>query len=415
MTDERKIIDQIDEQMAQLFRQRMAAAEKIALYKKECGLPVEDLAREKEMIERRCGQFEDERLRARYADFLRGVISVSKDYQSEIICGAKTPCHNIIIQRGSLSQAGTLLGICGSKVMIVTDSGVPEQYAATVAESLKGRATEVHIHTFEQGESSKNIDTYKGVLEALVEGGFTRGDSVVAVGGGVVGDLSGFAAATYMRGLRFYNVPTTLLSQLDSSIGGKTAIDFCGVKNIVGAFHMPCKVLIDSETLRTLPQRQLNSGLAEAIKMAATSDAGLFSIIENSTDLIADIDEIIRRSLIVKQAVVKADPREKGLRRVLNFGHTVGHAIEAAAGGEFLHGEAVAMGMLYFAEGDARSRILKVLQKYNLPTSHSIPAETLKALIAHDKKAAGDGVTVVKVSEIGSYRFEKVNIQDLAI
>lgn len=415
MTDERKIIDEIDSQMAGLFLKRMAAAERIALYKKECGLPVEDLVREKEMIERRCDQIEDERLKGHYADFLKGVISVSKDYQTEIICGAKTPGHNIIIQRSSLAQAGTLLGICGSKVMIVTDSGVPAQYAATVAESLKGRATDVIIHTFEQGEASKNIHTYKAVLEALVEGGFTRSDAVIAVGGGVVGDLAGYAAATYMRGLRFYNIPTTLLSQLDSSIGGKTAIDFCGVKNIVGAFHMPCKVLIDSDTLRTLPQRQLINGLAEAIKMAATSDAELFSIIENSTDLMADIDEIIRRSLNVKQAMVKADPREKGLRRVLNFGHTVGHAIEAAAGGEYLHGEAVALGMLCFAEGSARERILKVLQKYNLPTSHNIPTDTLKALIAHDKKASGDIITVVKVSETGSFSFEKVNIQDLAI
>ena len=415
MTDERKIIDEIDSQMAQLFLQRMAAVEKIALYKKECGLPVEDLAREKEMIERRCEAIGNESLKGRYAEFLKSVIGISKDYQSEIICGAKTPCHNIIIQRGSLAQAGTLLGICGSKVMIVTDSGVPAQYAATVAESLKGRATEVIIHTFEQGESSKNIDTYKEILEALVEGGFTRSDAVVAVGGGVVGDLTGFAAATFMRGLRFYNIPTTLLSQLDSSIGGKTAIDFCGVKNIVGAFHMPCKVLIDSDTLRTLPKRQVMSGLAEAIKMAATSDAALFSIIADSADLMADIDEIIRRSLNVKHAVVKADPREKGLRRVLNFGHTVGHAIEAAAGGEYLHGEAVALGMLYFAGDTARDRILKVLHKYNLPTSHTIPAETLRALIAHDKKASGEVVTVVKVDEIGSFRFEKVNIQDLVL
>ena len=149
--------------------------------------------------------------------------------------------------------------------------------------------------------------------------------------------------------------------------------------------------------------------------MAATGDASLFSLIENSGDLLADSDEIIRRSLNFKQAVVGADPKEKGLRRVLNFGHTVGHAIESASGGEFIHGEAVSIGMLYFATGDAKERIRKVLAKYNLPTSCSIAQETLKALIAHDKKASGDEITVVKVDEIGSFRFEKVNLQDLAI
>ena len=415
MTEERRIIDEIDSQMARLFEKRMAASEKIALYKKECGLPVEDLAREKEMIERRCAAISDERLRGFYGDFLKGVITVSKDYQTDIIYGAKTPCHDIIIKRGSLDDAGTLLGICGAKVMIVTDNGVPAEYAARVAASLEGRARETVIYTIPQGEANKNIDTYRSVMEALVDGGFTRSDAVIAVGGGVVGDLAGFAAATFMRGIRFYNVPTTLLSQVDSSVGGKTAIDFGGVKNIVGAFHMPVKVLIDPDTLATLPARQLHNGLVEAIKMGATSDAALFELIENSTDLIADAGEIIRMSLNVKQSVVKADPKEKGLRRVLNFGHTVGHAIEASSAGKYLHGEAVAIGMLCFAGGSAKARIRSVLEKYSLPTSCDADPAAVTALIAHDKKASADEITVVKVDEIGSFRFEKVNLQDLAI
>jgi 3-dehydroquinate synthase len=307
------------------------------------------------------------------------------------------------------------LGICGGKVLVVTDSGVPAEYAKAVAASMQGRASEVLIHTFEQGETSKNLATYNEIAQALVSGGFTRSDAVVAVGGGVVGDLAGFVASTFMRGIRFYNVPTTLLSQVDSSIGGKTAIDFGGVKNIIGAFHMPVKVLIDPDTLATLPARQLHNGLVEAIKMGATSDASLFELIENSTDLLADASEIIRLSLNVKQAVVCADPKEKGLRRVLNFGHTLGHAIEASCGGRYIHGEAVAIGMLPFADEPARSRIRRVLDKYGLPTSCDMDAAAIRDLISHDKKASGSEITVVRVSEIGSFRFEKINIQDLAL
>lgn len=415
MTEERKLIDRIDSEMARLFLERMAVVERIAQEKKASGRPVEDIVREKEMIDRRCSSIEDDALRGHYEKWLRATIGVSKEYQNEIIHGFRMPGNDIIIERGSLAVAGEKLGIEGGKVLIVTDSGVPVEYARAVAASLQGRVTGAVIYSFPQGESSKNFETYRLILEQLVDGGFTRSDAVIAVGGGVTGDMAGFAAATFMRGIRFYNIPTTLLSQVDSSIGGKTAIDFGGVKNIVGAFHFPRKVLIDPDTLSTLPLRQLHNGLAEAIKMAATGDAELFCLIENSTDLLSDAGEIIRRSLCFKQAVVTADPREKGLRRVLNFGHTVGHAIEAASGGELIHGEAVGIGMLYFASPDARERIRKVLEKYNLPTRCSIDPAALKALIAHDKKASGEVITVVCVDNIGSYRFEKTNIQDLAL
>ena len=415
MSDFRRKIDEIDAEMARLFEQRMAVVEQIALDKKATGRPIEDPVREAEMLERRCNAIADDRLRGHYASFLRSAIAVSKDYQADIIYGAKMPCHDILVQRGCLSRAGELLPISGGKVMIVTDSGVPFEYAATVATSLEAQSCKVTLHMIPQGEASKDLENYASLLKALVEDGFTRTDAVVAVGGGVVGDLAGFVAATFMRGIRFFNIPTTLLSQVDSSIGGKTAIDFDGVKNIVGAFHFPEMVLIDPDTLATLPERQLHNGLVEAIKMGATSDATLFSLIENSTDLLSDADEIIRRSLAVKKSVVNADPKEKGLRRVLNFGHTIGHAIEALSEGRYLHGEAVAIGMLPFAGAQTRGRISKVLEKYDLPTSCNIDAEAIKALIAHDKKASGDEITVVRVDEIGIFHFEKINIQDLAI
>ncbi|MDO5479698.1 MAG: 3-dehydroquinate synthase family protein, partial [Clostridia bacterium] len=215
---------------------------------------------------------------------------------------------------------------------------------------------------FPQGEENKNFETYKTVLSALTENGFTRTDCVVAVGGGVVGDLAGFAASSYMRGIDFYNIPTTVLSQIDSSIGGKTAIDFYGYKNIIGAFHQPKKVIIDADVTKTLTKRQIVSGLAEAVKMAATSDKELFSIFENG-DYEEHFDEIIEKSLMIKKAVVEEDVDEKGLRKVLNFGHTVGHAIESNAGlGRFYHGECVALGMLYMADKEAKERIINVLK-----------------------------------------------------
>ena len=415
MSDFRSKIDEIDARMARLFEERMAVVECIALEKKASGRPIEDPEREKSMIEQRCSEIGDERLRGYYADFLRSAIAVSKDYQTDIIFGAQMPCHDIIVQRGCLSRAGELLGITGGKALIVTDDGVPAEYSRTVADSLQRKGIQVDLCIIPQGEDHKSLESYRKVMAALVKGDFTRTDAVVAVGGGVVGDLAGFVAATFMRGIKFYNIPTTLLSQVDSSVGGKTAIDFDEIKNIVGAFHFAGKVLIDPDTLATLPQRQLHNGLVEAIKMGATGDAALFSLIESSTNLQDDLEEIIRRSVAYKKSVVDADPKENGLRRVLNFGHTAGHAIEALSQGRYLHGEAVAMGMLPFSEGDAHRRIKALLEKYNLPVSHHFTASDLRQKIIHDKKAADGCITVVKVSTIGSFRFEKINIQDLSL
>ncbi len=311
--------------------------------------------------------------------------------------------YDITVSRGALNKAGELLNL-DRRVLVVTDSGVPSAYAETVAAQCKC-ATVVCIP---QGEQSKNLASFEQLLKAMLDGGFTRKDCVVAVGGGVVGDLSGFAAACYMRGIDFYNIPTTLLSQVDSSIGGKTAVDFGGVKNIVGAFFQPKAVIVDPDTLKTLDPRQISAGLAEAIKMSLTSDAELFSLIESSTDLDADIEEIIRRALIIKRDVVQKDPKEMGLRKILNFGHTVGHAIESANGGALFHGECVALGMLPMCSDAVRERLLRVLKKYNLPCEIKDNAETLLPYITHDKKMQQSGVTAVTVKEIGS--FELVNM-----
>ena len=306
--------------------------------------------------------------------------------------------YDIIIERGALNTADKYFNL-SRKVLIVTDDGVPQEYARAVAD-LSEEALTVVIPA---GEKSKNFDNYRKILEVLTGADFTRTDCIVAVGGGVVGDLAGFAAATYMRGIDFYNVPTTVLSQVDSSVGGKTAIDFCGFKNTVGAFYPPQCVLIDPDTLGTLDSRQISNGLIEAVKIAATCDSELFSLFENGNPR-EKIDEIISRAVILKKDVVEADERESGLRRVLNFGHTVGHAIESNSPA-LLHGECVGLGMLYMCSKGVQERIKAVLKDLNLPVTADISFESIKEALSHDKKETGSKITTVFVDSIGSYRF----------
>ena len=321
---------------------------------------------------------------------------------------ADNGCYDIVLERGSLKKAGQLLEL-DRRVLVVTDEGVPPEYAGCVA----SRCREAIVVTVPRGEGSKSFEQLERLLSAMLDASFTRGDCVVAVGGGVVGDLSGFAASCYMRGIDFYNIPTTLLAQVDSSVGGKTAVNFGGVKNIVGAFYQPKKVIIDPETLKTLERRQLMAGLAEAIKMAATSSAELFEIIEKSEDLDADLPEIIRRSLCIKRDVVEQDPKENGLRRILNFGHTVGHAVEGFNKGKLLHGECVALGMPPMCSGEALERVTKVLKKYGLPTEIEQSADELMPYLKHDKKMTADLVKVVLVDKIGQFRICDMRPEDI--
>ena len=321
---------------------------------------------------------------------------------------ADNGCYDIVLERGSLKKAGQLLEL-DRRVLVVTDEGVPPEYAGCVA----SRCREAIVVTVPRGEGSKSFEQLERLLSAMLEASFTRGDCVVAVGGGVVGDLSGFAASCYMRGIDFYNIPTTLLAQVDSSVGGKTAVNFGGVKNIVGAFYQPKKVIIDPGTLKTLERRQLMAGLAEAIKMAATSSAELFEIIEKSEDLDADLPEIIRRSLCIKRDVVEQDPKGNGLRRILNFGHTVGHAVEGFNKGKLLHGECVALGMPPMCSGEALERVTKVLKKYGVPTEIEQSADELMPYLKHDKKMTADLVKVVLVDKIGQCRSCEMEPEDI--
>ena len=316
--------------------------------------------------------------------------------------------YDITVGRGILGEAARLFNL-GRRVIILTDSGVPKEYSERIA----GLAREAKILTVAEGEGSKSLATLEDVLRAMAEFNMTRGDCLVAVGGGVVGDLGGFAASCYMRGIDFYNVPTTLLAQVDSSIGGKTAVNLGGIKNIVGAFYQPKGVLIDTSCLDTLDQRQVSAGLAEVVKMAMTSDAALFSKLENKTlvDIMADIEPIIVSALKIKRAVVEADEREAGVRRILNFGHTVGHGIEALTG--LYHGECVALGMIPLTAPRIRARLISALRALGLPTEWRGDVDAVIALAAHDKKCVGNGVMAVAVDEIGSYKIKKMTAKEL--
>ncbi len=316
-----------------------------------------------------------------------------------------TGSYDIIISSGILNRISEFANL-DRRVLVVTDSGVPKQYAETVAAQCKSAC----VVTLPQGEQSKTLANFEKLLTVMLENGFTRTDCAIGVGGGVVTDITGFAAACYMRGIDFYNVPTTLLSQTDASVGGKTAVDLNGVKNIVGAFHQPKGVFIDTDTLKTLDKRQFNAGMAEIIKMALCFDADLFDRIKNGT---ATTEELISRSVRIKADVVAADEKEAGLRRVLNFGHTVGHAVETCSG--LLHGESVAIGMTYMCSPDVREELCAVLEKYSLPTSTDISPERLYEVLIHDKKADGDKINIVVVNKIGSYEIRRIDLCDLLI
>lgn len=316
--------------------------------------------------------------------------------------------YDIHIGHGLLGKASELWQL-DRRAFIVTDTGVPREYAERVASCVK----EARIVTVAEGEGSKSAEIFTKLLGEMVDFGITRSDCAIAVGGGVVGDLTGFLAATYMRGIDFYNAPTTLLSQVDSSIGGKTAINLGGVKNIVGAFHQPRGVIVDIDTLATLPKRQTSNGLCEALKMAVTSDEELFSTFENEEINEENLEKIITSALKIKKSVVEADEREVGMRRILNFGHTLGHAIEAQEELHGLyHGECVAIGMMPVCSPEVRERLLPILKKLSLPYSYGGDIENALGFIEHDKKCEGDGINIVTVSKIGKAEVKKMTVPE---
>lgn len=325
----------------------------------------------------------------------------------ELKVDLKERSYHIKIERDSLKKLNQYLDL-NRKTIIITDEGVPEKYSQTVASQCK----EPIIYTVKQGEQSKSIEIWSNILTEMIDNNFTRKDLVIAVGGGVVGDLAGFVASTYMRGIEFVNIPTTTLSQIDSSIGGKTGINHNHNKNIIGSFYQPSFVLIDPDTLDTLDQRNYTSGLVEAVKSSLLRDEKLFNIFEQE-NYKEKIEEILYRSLTVKKYFVENDEKEGNIRMALNLGHTLGHSIESAVSlytdRTYYHGECVGVGLIPMIEDEnLKHRVKKVLEKIGAVTKIEFDYDLAAKALYHDKKSQKDTIKVVKLEKIGQYRLENI-------
>jgi len=331
--------------------------------------------------------------------------------------------YTVSIGSDLLQRSGSLLrnalGLC--HVAVITDSVVAPLYLDIVAESLHSAGFTVSTYVFPAGETHKNMATLSDILEFLAEERMTRTDCIAALGGGVCGDMAGFAAATFLRGIRYVQMPTTLLSAVDSSVGGKTAIDLRAGKNLAGAFLQPAAVLCDTDCLSTLPTAVFADGAAEAIKTGILADEALFSLFEDGT-LTSAPAEVIARCVDYKAGVVERDETEQGERKLLNLGHTIGHAIEKCSGYIIPHGHAVAAGLaimarsaeaLGWAEEPLAARIAACLEKNHLPTGTDFSAEELAHAASADKKRAGNHITLVVPEKIGLCELRKLPVEDL--
>lgn len=317
------------------------------------------------------------------------------------------------------SYASGLKGV--QQVCIVSDATVYPLYGADVHDSLVKAGFHVCSFVFPSGEASKNGSTYLALMQHLAEHQITRSDLIVALGGGVVGDLAGFAAATYLRGIRFIQIPTTLLAAVDSSVGGKTAIDLPAGKNLVGAFYQPSLVLCDTQTLNTLPTSVFRDGCAEIIKYAILYDPDLFSHLEEK-GLSLEREEVIARCVELKKEAVMADEFDRGLRKKLNLGHTIGHAVEALSSFRISHGCAVAIGTAIICRSAAKrkllssrecTRILSLIDGFGLPAATSFSAGELAGIARSDKKRNGSTVDLIVPTRIGSCDIVTTPISEL--
>lgn len=333
------------------------------------------------------------------------------------------PPYTVTIGPGLLRDCGARLRerIPPCHMAVVTDSIVGPLYLETVTESLSAAGYAVSTFEFPAGEESKNVSTLSDILEFLARERLTRSDCLIALGGGVVGDMAGFAAAVYLRGIRYVQMPTTMLSAVDSSVGGKTAIDLKAGKNLAGAFLQPAAVLCGTDCLETLPPEVFADGAAEAVKTGVLCDESLFALFEDGT-LKADPAEVIARCVEYKAGVVERDEKEQGERKLLNLGHTVGHAIEKCSGYAIPHGHAVAAGLavmaraaerLRWTNGPIAERVGRCLEAQGLPVSTEFSPEALAEAALADKKRAGASITIVVPKEIGTCELLKIPVSEL--
>lgn len=323
--------------------------------------------------------------------------------------------YDILIDKGSLSGIGQTLRerFKPCTIAILSDDKVFPLYGRTVTDALEAAGFRTVAHVIPNGEQSKTLDNVTAFIDCMVQAQVTRTDMVLALGGGVVGDMAGFAAAIYLRGIPYIQVPTTLLAAVDSSVGGKTAVDISAGKNLVGAFHQPALVYLDTETLNTLDPSVLRDGFAEVIKYGIILDSNLFRTIAAPGTF--DLTKVIARCIEIKRDVVEQDEFDKGLRGLLNFGHTFGHAIEKLSGFTITHGSAVARGMIIAAKAarvygftDYTDAITKVVKDYGFETDCPFKADELYSVILSDKKRSGADITLVLPKEIGACTLEKM-------
>lgn len=329
--------------------------------------------------------------------------------------------YSVLVGSGAVENISSeLSGILKAKrVMIVSDDNVAPLHLEKLKTKLES-SFECFTHILKNGEEHKNIDAVLGILSHMQEKEFDRNDAVVALGGGVVGDISAFSASIYMRGIDFVNIPTTLLSQVDSSVGGKTGVDFGGAKNIVGSFYQPRLVICDTDYLKTLPENIFADGCAEVIKYAFINDSELLKVIEDGIK--KNIDDIVYRCVSDKNDVVSNDEFDRGLRGLLNFGHTIGHAVESLSSYKISHGSAVSIGMRIVTEAFEKANIcekgvaeklVSVLKANNLPLECGYSAEDITNAVRKDKKKSGDSISVIVPKELCKCEIEKMSFEKL--
>lgn len=342
----------------------------------------------------------------------------------------KTRAYDVHVTPGAIDRTGELVRASteGERAFVVTDTNVGPLYLERVLASLEGAGYEAASFTFAAGEASKRAGTWAACLEAIAQAGLTRDDVVVALGGGVVGDLAGFAGASYMRGCAVAQAPTSLLAMVDSSVGGKTAVDLEAGKNLAGAFWQPRVVVADPRCLATIPHDLLTDSCGEVIKHGVLADPNLFAELERSPINAGGYPEdalaaVIARNVEIKRDVVDADEQERGVRQTLNLGHTIGHAVEAASGFSLGHGTSVAIGLCAIARAAAAigacdeevaRRIERVADAHGLPTDTLLNHNRIVELAAHDKKRHGDGVNVILPRAIGKVEVRRVSMDEFA-
>lgn len=329
------------------------------------------------------------------------------------------PIYDIVIEKdfSKLTNAFSKLNVTGRKICIVTDSNVGPLYAEAVKEELEKTGNAVFLYTFEAGEANKNLNTVEDVYEFLIQNHFDRKDMLAALGGGVVGDLTGFTAATYLRGISFIQIPTSLLAQVDSSIGGKTGVDFRAYKNMVGAFHQPKLVYMNMSTLLSLDNRLFNSGFGEILKHGLIKNQSYYEWLQTHAQEIKArdykaLEQMIAGSCNIKRAVVELDPTEKGDRALLNFGHTLGHAIEKLMDFKLYHGECVTLGMVaalkisltrgMISQTDY-DHALELFQQYEFPVTVSgIEIDDVICVSKSDKKMEANRIKFILLKNVGN-------------